>query len=360
MTTQGGSRFRVLRADHAGERARWLDAWRSWPSSELFAHPSYVSLFARELDVPAAAVGRMHGLTVLYPFIIRPLQQERYWTEALGRCVDITSPYGYGGPYWWGEGGELPAAASAFWERFTTWARRSQVVSEFVRFDLDPTRLIPYPGTTDIRLDNVIRRLDISEDELWADVAHKVRKNVKHARRSGLQVVRDERGERLDDFIRIYERTMTDRNADERYRFTRSWFERLVRELEGGVVFFHVLKGDEVVSTELVLVSAETAYSFLGGTDRGAYQDRPNDLLKYEAILWAREVGKRAFVLGGGRRRDDGIYRYKRSFAPNGVVPFSVGSRILDHERYEALCDAAAAERRRGPGDPDLFPRYRG
>ena len=34
-------------------------------------------------------------------------------------------------------------------------------------------------------------------------------------------------------------------------------------------------------------------------------------------------------MLGGGYGADDGIFRYKRSFAPHGLVPFFVGRRVL-------------------------------
>jgi hypothetical protein len=77
----------------------------------------------------------------------------------------------------------------------------------------------------------------------------------------------------------------------------------------------------------------------LGGTLPDAFPLRPNDLLKHEIILWARETGKKAFVLGGGYGSDDGIYRYKKSFAPQGSVPFSVGTRIHDKNVYDHLVE---------------------
>lgn len=349
--------FEVLLADRRGERDRWIQAWERWPAHEVYAHPSYVELFAGQDGSAAAAVCQVDGTTVLYPFVIRSIRRERFWVPDCGDCVDITSPYGYGGAYRWG-GGE-PRPDEVFWRMFDEWASNAGVVSEFVRFDLHPERLASYPGTVESRLMNVIRSLDTPPEELLADVAHKVRKNVKRARASGIRVLLDEDGNRLEDFERIYLSTMVRREADSRYLFSLDWLQRLVAALPGQFAFFHAVKGDIVVSSELVLVSADFVYSFLGGTDSSAFADRPNDLLKYEVMLWARERGKQAFVLGGGYEPGDGIFKYKESFAPRGVVPFSTGSRVLDREKYSALARRAAEIRGPDAADAAFFPEYR-
>jgi hypothetical protein len=353
-----GAAVEIVRADLPAERDKWIRAWEDWPSREVFAHPAYVELFSGDHDVPAAAIGHVNGVTMLYPFIVQPLRLQTFWEQSCGNCVDLASPYGYGGPYWWGEG-DRQSAAHIFWRQFDAWAADASVVSEFVRLDLHPGRLVPYPGTTEVRLMNVVRSLDLSPHELWMDMAHKVRKNVKRARSSGLEVVRDESGTRLEDFARIYWDTMSRRRASPRYQFPLEWFQQLIDGLTGQFVFFHVLMGDTVLSSELVLVSTDAVYSYLGGTDLAASEVRANDLLKYEVMLWAQEDGKREFVLGGGHRPQDGILRYKQSFAPRGLVPFSIGTRVLDANRYAALCRRASRDRGVDVANSDHFPAYR-
>ena len=51
---------------------------------------------------------------------------------------------------------------------------------------------------------------------------------------------------------------------------------------------------------------------------------------------------------------DDGIFRYKRSFAPHGLVPFFVGRRVLEPELYAELTERAG-----GASDGAFFPAYR-
>ena len=87
------------------------------------------------------------------------------------------------------------------------------------------------------------------------DVDHKVRKNVKKARRSGVSVELETEGARLDDFLRLYEHTLDRREAPERYRFSRTFFESIHAQLSGQFVYAHALRDERVVSSELALVS---------------------------------------------------------------------------------------------------------
>jgi GNAT acetyltransferase-like protein len=326
--------FAVVTADDE----RWPAAWGAWPEREVHAHPEYVRLY--EAEEARALCALDDG--VLYPFLLRELP---FGAEG----SDIVTPYGYGGPFHTGE-----ADPDAFWAAFDAWAGEQGVVSELVRFSLFRDRLLPYPGEREQRLVNVVRDLGPDEDELWMDYEHKVRKNVKKARRSGLRVEIDETGARIEDFLRLYEHTLERRLAPGRYRFPRTFFERIRDRLPGQFVYAHVLEADRVVSSELALVSATSAYSFLGGTDEESFPLRPNDLLKVELIRWARAAGLRRFVLGGGFEPDDGIFRYKRSFAPHGLVPFEIGTRILRPDAYAEL-----TERSVGPREPGFFPAYR-
>ena len=354
-------RLRVLDAADGEEREAWLAAWTEWEGREVFAHPAFVQLFAQpgdralcavldEMDAPGA---------ILHPFLLRDLARQPYAAAALP-ATDVVSPYGYGGPYAWGAGRE-PAAAPGFWDALDQWSADHAVVAEFIRFPLlDPTGE-SYPGDRSERQLNVVRSLEPEGGALWMDFEHKVRKNVNKARRSGVTVVADTTAERLDDFVRIYHQTMSRREAGQGYYFSRSFFETINTQLAGQWCYFHALLDGRVVSTELVLVSAENVYSFLGGTDHEAFDSRPNDLLKFEVMEWARGQGKKRFVLGGGYQPGDGIFRYKLAFAPGGTVPFFAGTRVLRENAYEALVRGRAAlEGVDWAPAEGYFPAYRG
>ncbi|WP_460816946.1 GNAT family N-acetyltransferase [Microbacterium petrolearium] len=344
--------FSVLDADVPHDRDEWIATWNQWPSREVSAHPGYLELFRRDGERALAAVLRDEsGGHVLYPFLLRPVPSDL----GLPGFNDITSAYGYGGPAYWGTDSRQNTAVE-FWPLFDEWAASHDVVSEFIRFGLFGAPHIGYPGRVVERQPNVIVPIDADDDVLWSRFEHKVRKNVKRARSSGVEVVVDTEGERIGEFLEVYQSTMDRRDAAERYYFERRFFNRIHAELSGQFAYFHAYREGRVISTELVLLSEEAAYSYLGGTEADSFPFRPNDLLKYEIMRWTRDQGKRAFVLGGGVTAGDGIERYKRAFAPGHSTAFQTGERVLLGEVYESLI-----ERRRGNTDvpENFFPGYR-
>lgn len=352
-------RFRVLDASDPGGLSAWLELWRAWPRREVMAHPEYARLFARPLDRVVCACGQGEGRTVLFPLVLRPLAIEP-WARPGETRWDATTPYGYGGPFTWGDGA---CDEAAFWGAFGAWCRDAGVVSTFARLSLFPDELAPVPAGVAERQRNVVVSLDGGAEGLWRGYETKVRHWIHTAERAGLTVEVDRAGARLDAFLEIYEHTMRRCGADAWYFFPRAFFEQLVERLAGQFAFFFTLAGGVPVSSDLVLCSAEHVYYFLGGTREDAFPLGPNYLLKHHVASWAIAEGKRAYVLGGGYQPRDGLYRYKRGFARHGDVPFRVACLVHDEAAYGELV-ARRAERSRVEGPawsprPEFFPSYR-
>lgn len=339
MTNQ----FCVWDANDPEDFAAWVAAWEKWPEREVGAHPAYGNLFKAPGDrIRCAAYITPDNGSVLYPFILREIPQYLLPPGQEETLRDTITPYGYGGPHAWGLS-DVSEASAAFWAQFDVWARDNSIVCEFIRFGLFPDSLLPYPGDIVSRSRNIVRSLELDDEAMFLSFEKKVRKNVRKAERSGLIVEIDEHGTRVDEFLRIYARTMERRNAPEAYRFPREFFESIHDNLEGFFAYAYVLYEQKVISTELLLVSASNVYSFLGGTEDEYFEARPNDLLKYEVIRWARFKGKTSYVLGGGAVPNDGIEKYKKSFAPDGAVDFMTGQRILQPDAYRQLVEARRA-----------------
>ncbi|MFN3487177.1 MAG: GNAT family N-acetyltransferase [Planctomycetota bacterium] len=179
----------------------------------------------------------------------------------------------------------------------------------------------------------------------------------------GLEFEFDLEGRRLEDFMRLYAETMDRRQASEFYRFRRSFFEALARDLRGRFAVASVRLRGGVVSCDLMLISGEDVWGFLLGTRAEALALHVNTYLRHETFLRCRELGKKRYILGGGYRPGDGILHFKRAFAPRGEVPFHVARRVYDAGRVAALVARRAAwERAQGRvwnPDPEYFPPYR-
>lgn len=268
-------------------------------------------------------------------YIKRPVP----WAIEGVQYYDVTTPYGYGGPIV-AEGNYSSELGKNYYKQWLTYCTNNRIIAEFVRFHLfDNIELRNLFHGDIFRIsENVVLLLNKSMDEIWMAFEHKVRKNVKKALNSNLVVTIDPSGEQLDRFLNIYYSTMKRNNAQKYYYFESDYFKNIIDNLYGQFMFFHVWYKETLISTELVLCSSRYVYSFLGGTLEEYYPMRPNDLLKYEIIKWSKQTGHIAFILGGGYGGTiDGIYRYKKAFAPGDDVPFFVGHYIHNQNIYDKL-----------------------
>lgn len=268
------------------------------------------------------------------------------------KYYDLISPYGYGG--FLGKVSDWNNLAKE-WQEFCC---DKGFVSEFVRFHLFSGYEKYYAGIVETHTHNVVRNLEMPLEDMWMDFKAKVRKNVKKANSFNLEVIRDDSGEYLDDFLRIYYGTMDRNDAADNFYFTKDFFEKIL-EMKENVTIFHVVFMDKIISTEMVIYGSENVYSYLGGTDREYFDLRPNDLLKYEIIKWAKEKGLKNFVLGGGYGADDGIFQYKTCLAPNGIVDFHIGKKVLNRDAYIELCKLRNLEFDNENLENGFFPMYR-
>jgi hypothetical protein len=348
-----------LDASQEPDRRKWLDLWNAWPRREIMAHPEYVRLFARPEDRAIAAAARTAGGGMLYPIIVRPLSAEP-WAGPETRGCDLTTPYGYGGPFGWGV---TEGDARAFWTAFDAWAAAQGAATSFARLSLFGEDLLPFNGETVSGGPNIVVRVDVADDALWNDYRSEARRSVGLARERNVTIEFDPTGARLDEFLRIYTATMDRRGASRGYYFPREFFEAFVRNLAGHFTIVHAIAGGRAISSEIVLLSAENAYSWLGGTLAEGFALGPNYLLKHESFLWCRARGRKTVVLGGGYQPNDGILRYKQRFTRAADVPF-----LLGRKTYDAAAAGRLVERRRAweqaqgrdwSPAADFFPDYR-
>jgi CelD/BcsL family acetyltransferase involved in cellulose biosynthesis len=358
--------LRWLDPSRETDAALWLKLWEVSQARRPHDHPGYLLAMTTPGCTPAAVWYRdPSGASVFYPFYCRPLIEAPFPAGASAPLLHLVSPYGYGGPLYQGAPELKEEVSARFDETFRGELVRRGVVSEFEREDVFADRLaLRQHGERLEQQLNVVVRLDRDADEIWQGYHPKVRKNVNRALQSGLRVVFDREGAFLDRFLAVYHDTMTRTGAARSFFISKETFKELGASLgaAGGLCYVHVFDGEEMVSTELLLLSRDTIYSFLGGTSAASFEKRPNDLLKHKVIEWGRAHGFRHYVLGGGFLPGDGIFKYKKAFDPGGVVPFFV--RKIEHDPRscsELLQRRLAHETRLGRSwqpRPNFFPAY--
>lgn len=339
----------------------WLNIWEEWDGKEIYAHPDYLNLFD-DYSEALCAVLRMGDLMVIYPFCLRNLSIDFFQEKSNTKCRDIISPYGYGGLYLIGDGDFNPIM-DEFYSKFEKWAISQNVISEFIRFDLYSQSREKYIGEISYNNDNIVVDLRKGKDQLWKEYKSKVRRNVRKANKNDVCLKLDFDGEHVDDFLRIYYSTMERRQAKAKYFFKKEFFNQIHDKLKGHFVYFYATKDDQIISADLVLISDNKIYTFLSATDSDAYQYRPNDFVKHHIIEWGANNKKNYYVLGGGYKLSDSLFSYKKSFAPEGIVPFYVGKKIYNSKLYYQLVEFKEKELLENldvlDRESDFFPLYR-
>lgn len=351
--------FEILDASRGSDHQKWVDLWWEWPARDVMAHPDYVRLFARPGDRALAAIQRTAEGGILYPVLLRPLSLEPWAPRGTDAC-DLTTPYGYGGPFAWGA---CPKDGESFWSRFDAWARAQGVTTSFARLSLFSEHLLPFNGEIVQNGPNVVRRVQLSNEALWNDYRQEARKYITKARECGVRIVFDPAGKGLGDFLAIYKATMDRRGASQKYYFPRSFFEGFLQSLAGHFTFVHAIVDRQVLSSEILLFSQDHAYSYLGGTLPEAFALGANYLVKNESFKYCRDMGIKSVVLGGGYQANDGILRYKRHFVASGELPFRLGRKTYDADGVDRILEARRRwEQEQGcpwSPAPEYFPPYR-
>lgn len=307
---------------------------------EIYFSPAYYALCETPSARAECFVCERDRDFVLYPYLKTDLRAALAFPLS-ENLYDIEGAYGYNGPAC---SSADPALLQAFGTAFTAHCQDNNIIAEFTRFNPVLANHTWSPHLTpEAANKNVVVDLTRSADELWkVSYRHCVRKNVNKARRHSLVVTLaagdETTASQRQEFTAIYHATLDKNQAEAHYYFDLSYFESLCRLLPRCCLFAFVMDQDRPIAAELVLLSRETAYSFLGGTLSEGYAVGANNLLKHELILHLKQAGCRQFCLGGGVRMNDGIFRYKSTFAEDGVVDFFVGKKIYLPDAYARLC----------------------
>jgi hypothetical protein len=249
---------------------------------------------------------------------------------------DFITPYGYTGQIF--SNNITQSDIKEFWKLIDQWYIDNHVITEFIRFNLFGNQE-HYSGTVFKTLLNVKGRI-IDEEDQWTAFNRKVRKNVNKAKRENLMSkvhffnIDDEY---ISEFHDIYIQTMKRRETNESFLYSFQEIKRFINKNEKYSAICTIYFKDIPISSELILISEDSIYSFLGGTDENYFDKRPNDFLKFETLNWARTQGKKYYILGGGYSPNDGIFEYKKGFFPNDVVDFYTGRKILNKKVYDQL-----------------------
>lgn len=301
------------------------------------------------------------GLLAVMPFLMRKININEEETE----YFDVSSPWGYNGPFFKNEISKEDQIG--FWNTLDAWYREHKVVSEFLRFNFFQNHE-EYSGTAVHTLLNV--KGDITDwDAFWSNLKSNTRNQFRKAEKTGLEfhlLYEDINEEKIKDFYKVYIGTMDRRDAIDSFYHPVSYFIDFWKANPTKCAIGLVYYDDKPISGELFLISENTMYSFLGGTDSDYFKLRPNEYLKINAVKWAHGEGMEFYMIGGGLSNgpEDKLYQYKKKYFPlDDDIDFYTGRKIVLPQAYLELLRLNGEEHMGNTALDHItsgyFPKYR-
>lgn len=336
-----------------GDPGAWSAAAEKAGARDVFFSPEYLAAAESAAGGTAECLVYMEGQgVVLYPYIRCPIRDSGYF--------DITSQYGFGGYV----KSPRDAPIQGFADAFHAHCRETGIVSEFVRFHpfYGNERHIEPPPVEIVRHQPMVC---VDYPAAWAELdaakRPEIRKKLKRARVAGVEIISEQTSAFFDEFVAQYRATMTLRKAARFYFFPDAFFGAIGRLIGQRARLFVALLHGQMVGGLLVMCGDEFAYNFLS-CSRPEFQSLgTNDLLQVAALEWGFRSGRKRYLLGGGRKGEDSLFRYKARFS-SGRASYFLGRRVHLPEVYEALCQERMRSEAADPAEfhsRSWFPLYR-
>jgi hypothetical protein len=266
------------------------------------------------------------GGTLSAPLRVEPI--------AAGSELDGCSPYGYPGL-----SGPAGLAVDPGEVDFTP----TGLVSIFLRHRLDEVAL------SDATLRNVVQ---VANPELKPKSRAADRRQVKRNEESGYRTEiapgASTTPEQRAAFAAVYEQKMQTLDADNRYRFSPAYFDRVLEAEHTWLVLTRTGDG-EVAAASIVVMSDGFLHYYLTGIANSRQGESPTKNVVSALIGFSTQIGL-PLNLGGGLATNPGLETFKRGFA-NEERDWCVSQIVCDPAAYERL----VGDRKAG----DFFPAYR-
>jgi hypothetical protein len=368
-------KFRVLNPRGSDGR-EWTNLIHRLPDSHRDIHflKEYGLIYHKTYrQEPFLAVYGDETQFVVQAFVKRPLNELAFLKEKgiTEPYYDIANPYGYGGPLYCCD--SFAAAKDLYREfhrHFSDYACRSGFASQFTSCHplLGNHTLLEEAdvGITPVQQKKIVYvDLTLPEATIFSQFNRGNKSNINQAQRAGVTVEETEPSpENFRRFNALYYHTMQRNNAGRRWFFPEDYFSNCWHQLgtQRVSLFFAYVAG-QLASAFLLIHDFTTVYYHFGASDERFFSYKPNNLLMYRVIRWARQQGYRKFHLGGGVGPDteDSLFRFKKGFSRCRAWLY-LYYRVLNEDVYRQLCRWKIKHERETLGkesDSGFFPLYR-
>jgi hypothetical protein len=309
------------------------DEWHNYLSKinaeDIYFTPEYLN--SNELIINGKAecfIYESNNCTMLYSYLKRLINGSIFY--------DISSGYGFGGYIGWPRN----RGVEEFRKVFHQYCIDNNIVSEFIRFHpfFYNHSLTTYESEFIENYQPVVYS-DFCKDnfDIRSMINNEAWKKIKKAEKKSVEVCQNDQDIAYQKFYRLYCETMNRLNATKFYLFNPNFFRSIREETASSQILFIASYQGAIVGGLWILFGKTFSYNFLSCSDANYAHLGINDLLQWKGLEWAYQSGKQKHLLGGGRKGEDSLFRFKTKFSPDRQN-YYLGKIIHLHEKYAELC----------------------
>lgn len=321
-------------------KKQWNELVKTFPTWDIYYLCEYCeSLLIHGDGIPYLIYFENSNVRITYPVMMSDISEFKPFREYLPKNTyfDFTTPYGYGGMIY--DGNPYSDDIKQFISELSDYAQENNIVSQFIRFH---PILKNYENVEQqcnvLHMKNTVYIDTSSPEIICSNFDRKNRNMIRKSIKSGVKIIHDY-GERIDEFISIYNQTMERNKADDYYYFKKPYFQKLIDDLKENLIVFYAVYQNQIVGSSIFFYNEKYMHYHLSGAlDIGRSLGVTNHLL-YDAAKWAVQKGCKTLHLGGGVGITDSLLDFKKQFNKNGLAEFCIGGNIFNNDIYNKLIE---------------------
>ena len=299
---------------------------------DVYFSPQYAKLYESDNETAICFVHQNQEKVFLFPILKRDFEFEGEI------CHDFETAYGYGGPIANTSDQEFMSTAL---QLFFKYCSDHNFVCGFTRFHPLLQNSPSFDVVGKVLLDRQTVAIDLtqSEDEIWMQsLTSKNRSTIKKAIASGLSFEADYSFKYLDNFISLYNSTMTKLGADDFFVFDRDYYKDWIATIPNSFLGV-VIHDNRIIAAAIFFYSENFGHYHLAGSDPEYLSLNPNNFMLWEAAKELRKKELQLFHLGGGSNGspDNSLLGFKSRFSPLRF-DFNIGKMVFNSEKYHRIC----------------------
>jgi hypothetical protein len=266
----------------------------------------------------------------IYPYIKLKFNNTRFKSY-----FDITSPYGYCGPY------STSASILKNGEDELIKYLKNNCVTEFIRYHY----LYNDKKKFKINVENsqnrsiVTLNLKLDLNTIWFEqFSSKNRNLIRKLENEKYSFTTTRNKEDLQCFIQMYFSTMKNVGANQFYFFKKSILENMFKLLENKICLVKVEKKNIVYGYAMFLLSGGIATYYLSARNINFPKIPATNYLLYKSAKLFKEKGVELLNFGGGlsNETNDSLFKFKKNFSKE-TKEFYIGKRIHNFKVYNEV-----------------------